>query len=67
MLQCNGNISKSPDLSVSFPSLIRPVKAFETKLKPEFGAIHIRYFAILWCSYSDPLALGNSKSFGVYI
>ena len=67
ILQYLGNISKKTDFRVIFLSLILPVYAFYTNVVAEFGATQTKNMSVLWCLYSDQVALCSSKFFGVSI
>ena len=62
-----GNISNKPDFRVISLSLILPVYAFDTNVIAEFGATQTKNLGVLWCFYSDQVALCSSNFFGVSI
>ena len=41
--------------------------AFDTNVIAEFGVTQTKNMSILWCLYSDQVALCSSKFFGVFI
>ena len=67
MLLYLDNISKKTDFRVISLSLILPVYAFDTNVIAEFGVTQTKNMSILWCLYSDQVALCSSKFFGVFI
>ena len=62
-----GSISKKPDFRVISLSLILPLYAFDTNVIAEFGATQTKNLSVLWCLYSEEVALCSSKFFGVSI
>lgn len=63
-----GYISKKPGLQWGFfVALVCPVKAFETKLMPEFGQTQTIYFAVFLWLYSGHVARCSFKALGVPI
>ena len=67
MLLYLGKICKKTDFRVISLSLILPVYAFDTNVITEFGATQTKNVSVLWCLYSDQVALSSSNFFGVSI
>ena len=61
------NISKKTHFRVISLSLILPVYAFDKNVIAEFGATQTKNLSVLWCLYSDQVALCSSKCFGVSV
>lgn len=66
--KCLATYLKSLDFSgVFFVALVCPMKAFETKLMPEFGQTQTIYFAVFLWLYSGHVARCSFKALGVPI